>query len=187
MLRLTMRLVSDFEGYSLLETNFWHPAWTGPRTAIRGCQGPAGIGTFQWTRAVRAMSQLLVKQALTGCRRGRGGESPMPALLSGYAGSLAASLDYALSKQPQWLHDMFGTTSRGDSVARLIFRRMNPERKRPGPVQVFVGNAEFRVEVAVDNARAGEAGLLEKIASALDGADLDGQEAGQHFKIAVNG
>jgi hypothetical protein len=58
--------------------------------------------------------------------------------LSGNQGSAAAALDYALSKSPQWLYDFFGADSSGTLIARRLFSRINPERKRPGPVKLAV-------------------------------------------------
>jgi hypothetical protein len=55
-------------------------------------------------------------------------------VLAGARGSSIASLDYAISKQPCWLTDMFGTDSFGISLVRRLILRTNPERKRPGPV-----------------------------------------------------
>ena len=85
-------------------------------------------GTFQWTSAVRALCIALLKGRL----------SPNPhqedSSLSGFAGSLAATLDYAISKQPTWTEDMFGVTPDGRSVLRRVISRSNSERKRPGPV-----------------------------------------------------
>jgi hypothetical protein len=57
----------------------------------------------------------------------------------GYKGSLAASLDYAVSKQPTWLVEMCGSRG-GGTLSRRVFIRSNPERKRPGPVIVALND-----------------------------------------------
>jgi hypothetical protein len=57
-------------------------------------------------------------------------------MLSGGAKSLAASLDYALAKQPSWIVDMFGLSSHGKARARRLFCVTNSHRKRGGPVCV---------------------------------------------------
>ena len=186
MSRITLKFAADRSGYSLLETDFCFPGWEGPRVAVRGGLPFAGCGTFQWTRAVRAVSLLLVRQALLGRRRGRLTEAPGQAALSGYGGSLAASLDYALSKQPQWLHDMFGTTGRGDALAKRIIRRLNPERKRPGPVMVFVPSLDLQVEVLVDGAPVREIGGLREIAAALESGEARAAQDGPAWPAAVN-
>jgi hypothetical protein len=54
--------------------------------------------------------------------------------MSGGLGSPAASLDYALTKQPRWMCEMFGTDSGGNAFAQRLFLRTNSNRKRPGPV-----------------------------------------------------
>jgi hypothetical protein len=59
-------------------------------------------------------------------------------ILLGERGSLAASLDYALTKQPMWIQEMFGSDAAGTSLAQRLFRRTNSHRKRPGPVVIKV-------------------------------------------------
>src|SRR5690606_36171216 len=54
------------------------------------------------------------------------------------AGSPAASLDYAISKEPNWFMDMFGVDESGKCRAKTLFRRQNSERKQPGPVRVWL-------------------------------------------------
>jgi hypothetical protein len=60
------------------------------------------------------------------------------AVLEGQANTPAASLDFALAKQPNWILDMFGMDVHGQPIARKILLRQNPERKRPGPVSISV-------------------------------------------------
>lgn len=62
------------------------------------------------------------------------------ARLVGGAGSPAGALDSAISKSPAWLLDVLGYDAQGTPYARRIFRRLNPERKRPGPVEVLVND-----------------------------------------------
>jgi hypothetical protein len=61
-------------------------------------------------------------------------------MLSGGAHSLAASLDYAISKQPQWLLDMFGVSARGQSNAKRLFHVTNSHRKQSGPVAISLNS-----------------------------------------------
>jgi len=107
------------------------------RTSVRGKSGGAlrTAGSFQWTSAVRALALLIVKTAST----------PSDALLRGLGNSLAASLDYAISKQPMWLTEMFGCDQQGISLARRLILRTNPERKRPGPVTLGVNQSYLPV------------------------------------------
>ncbi len=115
-----------FEAGQLIEVNFKENGTSEERCSIRGKTGGAyrQAGSFQWTSAVRALSLLAVKAITT----------PQDALIQGEGGSLAASLDYAISKQPEWLTDLFGCDREGISYARRLVLRTNPERKRPGPV-----------------------------------------------------
>jgi hypothetical protein len=109
---------------------------------IRGKSAGAfdGLGSFQWTSGVRAVCSAFLRFVLF--ERGTGIEH----CLVGGQGSLAASLDYALSKSPTWLQEMFGLTPRGGVYARRLFSISNPNRKRPGPVAVAVNNQVFAPE-----------------------------------------
>ena len=70
--------------------------------------------------------------------------------ISGERGSLAASLDYALYKNPLWVFEMFGADHEGAPFLRRFIVRTNPGRKRAGPVIVginpkFVGDGEVEI------------------------------------------
>lgn len=118
-------------------------------TCIRGKTAGAyrGAGTFHWSSAVRATVCLLLKAKL-------GDETTrIEPMLSGGVKSLAASLDYALTKQPGWLLDMFGVSPNGKTQARRLFRVTNSHRKRGGPVSISLNsNACPRdcIEIVVD-------------------------------------
>jgi hypothetical protein len=60
----------------------------------------------------------------------------VPSYIEGDVGSPAASLDYAISKEPQWLCDMFGLQPLGATEIKTIFLRTNANRKLPGAVLV---------------------------------------------------
>lgn len=100
-------------------------------STVRGKTSGAfsGQGTFHWSSAVRAMSVLALKTALS-VRN-----SSCEPIIYGERGSLAASLDYAISKETHWLIDMFGTDGR-IPLFRKVFTRTNSGRKRAGPVAV---------------------------------------------------
>ena len=103
-----------------------------PIISVRGKTGGASniTNTFQWTSAVRALTYLLIRTAAAQTA------STEKVYLEGEDRSLAASLDYAISKQPSWLIDMFGTTAEERPQASRLFIRTNPERKRKGPVEI---------------------------------------------------
>jgi len=105
-------------------------------TSVRGKTAGAyrGAGTFHWSSAVRATACLFLKAKIS--------DEPvrLEPMLSGGAGSLAASLDYALTKQPGWIMDMFGVSSSGKTQARRLFRVTNSHRKRGGPVSISLNS-----------------------------------------------
>lgn len=105
------------------------------RITVRGNKAISGevCGTFNWTAAVKALALLLVKQKLCWTEPNLCAGS-----LVGEAGSHASSLDFAISKQPLWLLDMFGVDAQGLSLARYLIQRQNPERKRAGPVVLSI-------------------------------------------------
>ena len=126
--------LSQFDQVRLEEVRFYSNQSTPLITANGGspsyCVG-SSRNLFNWTVGVRAVTVLLLKAALNEER---------PANISGEVRTLAASLDYALSKEPSWLIDFFGTSANGTGIARVLFGRRNSERKRPGPVEVFVND-----------------------------------------------
>ncbi len=118
-----------FENDELVEVEF--KLVTGEvRRSVRGKQSGAhkASGSFQWTSAVRGFALLAVRTAA----------GFQPAAIEGRAKSLASSLDYAISKQPVWLIEMFGVDRLGTSLIRRMILRSNPERKRPGPTTLAI-------------------------------------------------
>ena len=101
-------------------------------SAVRGKTSGAfaGQGSFHWSIAVRAFSVLAIKTNLAS--RGY----PCDPILVGEKGSLAASLDYAISKETHWLVDVFGLSEGLSPNFRRIFKRTNSGRKRSGPVAI---------------------------------------------------
>lgn len=130
-------------GVELIETRFEGPFNKAPLVAIRGKTIGAfkNVGTFQWTSAVRALCVLCIRSAIAGQER-----SPLIGQLSGFKSSLAASLDYALSKQPAWLREVCGTDPQGNAYMRKLIVRTNPERKRPGPVVLGLNERAIQIQ-----------------------------------------
>jgi hypothetical protein len=131
----TFRL--NFAGSSrpeLYETEFNYTLETTVYKSIRGKTSGAykNFGTFQWSSAVRAVSAIMLEQKIAHLL----GNSPTP--LIGEDGSLASSLDYALSKETNWLSEMFGCDASGRLLAKRLFHRTNSNRKRPGPVALAI-------------------------------------------------
>jgi hypothetical protein len=164
-------LAMYFELGELTEVIFNDGTKTESRVSVRGKTGGPfrSAGSFQWTSAVKALSLLLVKTCAT----------PSDALLRGFANSLAASLDYAISKQPLWLTEMFGCDQQGISLARRLILRTNPERKRPGPVTLGINQAYIptsQVSIFVDGKRC-TSEMLETLCSQLSEPSLQEQQA----------
>ena len=149
-----------FEAGQLTEVAFRENANSEPRRTIRGKTGGAfrHAGSFQWTSAGRALGRLLAKA----------GMNPQNSTIQGLGGTLASSLDYALSKQPVWISEMFGCDQHGISYARRLILRTNPERKRPGPVVLGVNYVYLpatSIEVFVDGTRCSGSDLGQLVAS----------------------
>ncbi len=102
------------------------------RRSIRGLSHPSEncSGSFKWSSAVRALSALILR---TVCKHSGSVEGVEPSI-HGESLSLASSLDYALSKEPAWMIEMFGSDLTGRCFLRKLIYRTNPERKYPGPV-----------------------------------------------------
>ena len=116
----------------LVETYFSDSAAGTQLVSVRGKTAGAfrDAGTFQWTSAVRGLCVLCIKTVLA---HRYPADSPTRHIL-GFQTSLAASLDYAITKQPSWIRDMFGLDVKGNTLAQRLIARTNPNRKRPGPV-----------------------------------------------------
>lgn len=162
-------ILLSFVDYGCLElerVEFQHSLLAEPRCSVRGkSEGAwAGCGNFQWTAGVRALALLLLREKARVCDG--------PVLLGG-AGSAASSLDYAISKQPLWLIDMFGLDRNGSCLIRHILARTNPERKRGGSVAISINEAQLArhdIEVRVNDGVVSERGDLIRMAQAIEAA-----------------
>lgn len=72
---------------------------------------------FQWTPAVKALAILLLSARIDGSFDDNIGKGE----LIGGKGSLASTLDYAISKQPAWITDVFGTYNGGNCYLRKLY------------------------------------------------------------------
>ena len=127
---LKLSFVSRSDEISLSSTTFRLETGGPEIRSIRSTAVLSGAGTFQWTAAVKALSLFFLQ-----AKRERTLAGPC---LEGEAGSAAASLDYALSKEPSWMSDIFGSDEEGRPCLHSFIRRVNPNRKRPGPVQLYL-------------------------------------------------
>ncbi len=169
----------------LIRTSFSH-AGSPLRVAIRGKTSGAyaECGSFQWTGAVQALAVLAVCTRKSELTR----ETTCVPCLEGGRGTLASSLDYALSKQPQWMADVFGSEINGAPTLVRLVRRTNPNGKRSGqPVGVaFHPNAISGANIAIywgerELTSAGELTILQHLLEPLN-SNFDAE---QHHRNVV--
>lgn len=130
---LRMEIVLVFRDGALEEVQFSHPQLPRPRRSIRGRVTTSSFdGSFLWTGAVQALTLLLVEEALA---RGLPQSAHMPSLVGG-TGTAAATLDYALDREPLWMKEVFGVDKENTSLVKTLISRVNPRRKREGEVQI---------------------------------------------------
>lgn len=112
----------------------------------------------------------MIKSKLADLTRRDATSWPKAGGLSSDASPWALSLDYALSKKPRWLLDMFGVDKSGTPVIKRLFLRNNPEKKRPGPCWVSV-NPEFlhpsNIAIFLDDIEVSTESELHKLLSRL--------------------
>lgn len=118
---------------ALESVSFNHPLLDEPREALRGkCESESAHDrAFQWTPAVRAFAALVVGGKLDGRS------------LKGARHTMAASLDFAITKQPQWIRSVFGVDRYGHSYLRRLVRRTNTERKGGGDVELGLNERQL--------------------------------------------
>jgi len=129
---LKLYFIEENNKFSLFATIFHDQEYGEEIECLRGSDNSFGpYRCFKWSPAVKALCILALRHAA------ERESSRKTVFLEGKAGTPASSLDYAISKEPNWLLDMFGITQNGRSIARNLIRRYNPERKRPGPVRLM--------------------------------------------------
>lgn len=169
MIQMIVSFVRYGDTLTLDSTRFRHPLLVHEVVAVRGARALATRGTFRWSSGVRALTSLLVRHAIAMSEIREGASHDVgSAFVEGEDESPAASLDYALSKQPLWLSDMFGVSKNGSPLTKLLFRRINPDRKRAGPVVVFIANKSFAVRVEVNGTVIEGGAHLRRVAALLE-------------------
>ncbi len=159
-------------GVALWRTEFSHPNYA-PRVrrSERGREdGPHdGARSFQWTAAVKVLAAYVLRYAAWG-RRGRAGLCP---ILEGERGTPAATLNYALSKQPGWLCGMFGADDQGSAFLPDILKRINPDLKlgEGVPVKLWLDPGTLppeQVEIVRMNRQVEDPQEMEDMAEAIE-------------------
>lgn len=95
-------------------------------------------------------------------------------IILGFRGSLVASLDYALAKQPVWIVEMFGCDMNGRSIGQRLFSRTNSHLKRPGPVAMGLNIkalAPENIHIFWNEQRVEDTGDLQTLLSSLGGSE----------------
>ena len=143
MNRMSLKFLSNDSSAELFESEFSCPLVGRPLRCARGRQAFTDCvdGTFLWTAAVQSMSAVAIKSKIAQLTRKSPEAWPQAAGLCSDSTSWALSLDFALSKKPRWLLDMFGVDRSGTSIIKRLFIRMNPEKKRSGPSWVSINPA----------------------------------------------
>ena len=153
-------------GHELVETRFRSTdGWE--YRCVRGKTAGAfrGNGSFQWTSAVRAIAALSLRHAIHSTI------PSVPQYISGGRASLAASLDYAITKVPLWIEEMFGALQNGQIAARRLFLITNPNQKRPGPVTISINASALSpsdIRVYLNGSEVSEATALVSILAQID-------------------
>lgn len=125
----------DADSPQLDRVEFSHPSHDALYLSVRGKTAGGYTQTnrtFQWTSACQGLSLLFLKGAVYAHPDRPAEYSDLSPSLEGGKGSIVASIDYSLDKQPLWLMDMFGVSSSGKAFIRHLLRRSNPGLKRAG-------------------------------------------------------
>ncbi len=156
-----------------------------PHTCVRGKTSGAyaQCGCFQWTSGVRGVCAAFLRFVLS--ER----DTSVDYFVSGGKASLAASLDYALSKGPTWLLDMFGSGRNGTLFARRFFRISNPNRKRPGPVVISVNGSAINscnIRFFWEGRPVQENGRIKALLDAIEAQEPSNSDTTGSFPLAVS-
>lgn len=116
-MNLKLYFLGNSDLYSLDQVVFTPKSHSASLISRRG-DGYSEDHSFKWSQGVRSLS-LFFAEAL---RSVLSNDVINQALLSGYQGSTAASLDYALSKQPVWMSEMFGSDHLGKTILSKLIR-----------------------------------------------------------------
>lgn len=155
MANALLQFLAEGESPQLVATCFRSAILQRTLISTRGKQpvGSASTGSFLWSVGVMGVTAALIKAKIAHAKQVSAEHWLGAAGLSSESSNLAVSLDYALSKQPNWLLDMFGSDSQGIPLVKRLFLRVNPERKRVGATLVAVNPAFLSpkdIEIDVD-------------------------------------
>lgn len=141
-----MKLELYFDQNTLREIEFISRVDKHPRRSIRGkMHFGKYTGSFPWSSSVRAFCLFVIGEYLS-----RIGVTEQPYFFSGGAKSAAATLDFALDKEPSWLKEAFGVDSQNNSLIKRLIHRVNPRQRRDALVSFcFRQTSEDEFEIGL--------------------------------------
>lgn len=150
---------------------FKHPLLEKERVAVRGKSSGAFMGycSFQWSHAVQGLALLLIRAKIFSGSKDI--ESLEQRVLRGAANTPASSLDYAISKQPVWIAELFSLDKFGISLLRRLVHRTNSERKRPGDTIIAINPTQLpdeNINILIDGKVISDAVLLKNFLASLE-------------------
>jgi len=161
MTRIHLALYTG-DAIELDEIEFLHPSQQESILSVRGksASGRFAEASFQWTSALQALTVLFLKHAA--------GMNHF--CLSGKNGSPASSVDFAISRQPRWVTEVFGVDKQGISLLRRVVMRSNSNLKRSGPVVISMACSplsSIEISVSINGRDTRDLNEINAIADAL--------------------
>ncbi len=162
-----------------LERTLYVDSFGAEFVAVRGKTPGAykKAGSFQWTPAVKALTIIF----LTALKRNLKQIKTLLPLLEGGRGSLASSLDYALSKQPELLFNMFGSDDQGNASLKKLLFRSNSGMRRAGSVGISLNEQLLdpqHIKIYVENKLITDSEELGHLTRAIINAEQDKAQIG---------
>lgn len=150
---------------------FKHPLLEKERVAVRGKSSGALMGycSFQWSHAVQGLALLLIRAKIYSSSKDM--EQLEQRVLRGGANTPASSLDYAISKQPVWISELFGLDKFEISLLRQLVHRTNSERKRPGDTIIAINSLQLpeeNISIVIDGQVTTETKALKDFLATLE-------------------
>ena len=142
-----------------------------------------GAAPLPWTSAVKAFVRLTLQVALQRFVGESTVADPFSFGLIGEKGSACRSLDYAISKRPAWLVDLFGSDAEGNSNVGRFFYRLNPEGKRVGPTGVTFNTNMISPAAISVRLNGALVDTKDKLSHLLDGINIS---SSSHTTISVS-
>ena len=191
MNRLSLKFLSNDSRAELFESEFTCALVGRTLRCARGRQAfnDSVEGTFLWSSAVQSMCAVVIKSKIASLTRTGPNAWSEAAGLSSDSTSWALSLDFALSKKPRWLLDMFGVDSGGAPITKRLFVRMNPEKKRQGPCWVSLNPAFLQpenIQIFLDGTEVQDAVILKALLPRI-GLEDQGQGINIQKQIVPDG